>query len=135
MTLRHPKSYHNHAAEYQVSGMPFVTSSVAPGNAADPYQIVFPNVTQFITVNAPDTDDIHIGFTENGVKGTETDNYFVVEASMPPTTFHVRCKEIWVRSSVVGPMNVSVLAGLTNCEDFLILTGSGGPHGDWGGVG
>lgn len=136
MTLKHPRPYHGHASEYQVSGIPWVTSSIAPGNASPPMVIKFPTVTQFITVTSFGAGhDLHVGFTKNGVEAPESANYYVVENSLGSECFQVRCKEIWVRSADGGAQSFSVLAGLTNCTDFLVLTGSGGPHGDWDGVG
>ena len=135
MTLKHPRPHHGHASEYQVSGIPYVTSSNAPGSGSDPYRIPFPRVTQFVTINVFGSHDVHVGFTENGVKAPETANYFVVESGAPATTIPVRCKELWVRSDNVAVSGVSVCAGLTGCPEFLVLTGSGGPHGDWEGVG
>lgn len=70
----------NHVGSYQVSGIPYVTGTLnIPANTSTPLEIIFPSVTQRIQIhNNHGTDKpIRVGFSENGVKGS---NYWLVEA-------------------------------------------------------
>jgi hypothetical protein len=59
------------AASYQVAGKPFVTGNLAvPLSSGTPLRIDFPTVTRKIIVVNQGNDDIRVGFSENGVKGT-----------------------------------------------------------------
>ena len=154
MSLQYPKPNHNHAAEYQVAGIPFVTSSVyneiqTAGSEAT--QVSFPYVTQWIMVQSTGMGGLKVGFTELGTIGptaTRPDvrrNFFIVASgsmangdragisdtpAMP--LLHVRCKEIWIAglptNDPAAGAGFAVVAGLTNCKSdaFPILTGSDG---------
>jgi hypothetical protein len=74
MSLNHPKSGPNNVGMYQMSGIPFVTSSVAsevPGPHADgvstPVKVSFPYVTKFITVRNTGINELRVGFSADGV--------------------------------------------------------------------
>ena len=54
---------------YQVSGVPYVTGSVASSAAAK--QIVFPSVTSWVIVsNVGGSADVKVGFSQKGIEGT-----------------------------------------------------------------
>jgi hypothetical protein len=148
MPLHYPKPSHNSSAEYQVSGIPYVTASVwNEVTNTTPIRVQFPYVTQWFQVHSWGYGNLKVGFTENGVKATETLNAFSVVsgslntgASTAAVTaqmvgpFHLRCKELWIMgTSDNGSDNAAftVIAGLTNCKsgDFPILTGSDGFEG------
>lgn len=62
------------AAEYQCSGIPFVTSSNDNEvGASTPIQIKFPFVTSWVEINtwksSATSSHLRVGFTENGVQG------------------------------------------------------------------
>jgi hypothetical protein len=147
MPLHYPKPNHNSAAEYQVSGIPFVTASVF--NELDTDTVVrvqFPYVTQWFQVVNSGYGCLRMAFTENGVNGNPSANFYdIVSGSANtgasastttpiPQTFHLRVKEIWLKG---WPFNDSmkagfqIIAGLTNCKsrDFPTLTGSDGFEG------
>lgn len=69
----------SHVGSYQISGVPYVTASLAvPGTSGTPLEIVFPSVTQMIRIhNHATTDALRVGFSANGVKGS---NYWLVDA-------------------------------------------------------
>ena len=76
MSLNHPKSGPNNVGMYQMSGIPFVTSSVAsevPGPDDDsqslPIKVEFPYVTKFITVRNTGINELRVGFSADGVVG------------------------------------------------------------------
>lgn len=124
-----PEGGFNSAAEFQSSGLPWVTSSVG---GATPQRWSFPKVTRSIIVRNTVTgsgNNLLIGFTQNGVQGS---NNFV----LPPGTqevFEVRVKELWVQ----GSTNYSIFAALTTIpsRNMPILTGSLAGGGGWDGVG
>lgn len=131
MSINWPKPHHNSAAEFSVSGWPFVTSSATTANAA--LKISFPFVTQWIQVKNLDTgaaQDIRFGFTENGVNNG---NYYKIVAgttiaSQTPV-LELKCSEIWVRGDTFTKVvPFAVIAGLTNVPsgDFPVVSGSNG---------
>jgi len=60
----------NHVGSYQVSGIPYATSSlIIPSGSAEPMTIVFPSVTQHIHItNYNNSYGVRVGFSRNGVK-------------------------------------------------------------------
>ena len=81
MPLGLPTIHHGFAAEYQVSGIPFVLTSgdtvlTIAGNIV---QVVLPQVSQFIVIqHIGGTGALRVGFTNNGVGGTSGEHYFLV---------------------------------------------------------
>jgi hypothetical protein len=77
MGLNWPRTGANYVPAYQMSGIPFVTSSVAdevPGVESDaahtpePIKVTFPSVTKFITIRNTDaTNDLRVGFSVRGM--------------------------------------------------------------------
>lgn len=118
--MQYPKSGPNSTAEYQVSGLPFATSSIA--GTSSPVQIMFPFVTRFFTVKNTGTNYLAIGFTNNGVQGGE-------KFTLPPSGSYGnehRVKDLFFLG-VGGSTAFEVVAGLTMVERtmFPTLTGSG----------
>jgi hypothetical protein len=140
MPLNNPTSNASNASEYQVSGVPYVTSSHtnAVGNSTA-VKLEFPNVTQWISVFNTGAQDLHVGFSENGVKGTGlafggTLNRFTLPK--PATNngnqarienYRVRVKELWFLGGG-NSTDFQVIAGLTTVDkgNFPALTGSDG---------
>ena len=142
----------NFAPAYQVSGIPFVTSSAGRIAAdAQPTHIVFPNVTKSIMIKNTGNYSLRVAFTKSGsyapgetIPGGGTTpadnpaNYFIIPpcdtgagvADAPPSVFDVRCKEIFLRSnSATQQAPFSMYAALTGIEEFPVLTGSNGFKG------
>lgn len=117
MTYQNARSGPNNVAEYQASGLPWVTASVA---TTTPRRIDFPYVTNQITFKATGTD-VRFGFTQNGVNGS---NYFTLAASQS-LTMDVRTKQLWVMANS-GSADFQLFAGLTmiDAKNFPVLTGS-----------
>ena len=100
MALNNPKPNQNDANGYLVSGIPYVSSSIAsPGTASDPVVISFPYVTQRFFVDCTGGTGVRVGYSRNGVKGVENENYFVVLAAAAPQEFRVRVGEVYLLSS------------------------------------
>ncbi len=102
------------AASYQVSAIPFVSSSLAiPVSGANTFSISFPLITKFITItNLTPASQMRLGFSDRGVKGT---NYFLITGSSTFTT-EVKTNQIFLMSNNATPISASLFAGLTNIE-------------------
>jgi hypothetical protein len=109
--FRYRASLHS-TNNYVVSAIPFVTSSTVPASGSV-VQIDFAGqVTKYITIKNVDNliDRIRIGFSENGVRGT---NYFVLEKN-ESFSADVKVTKLFLMSEPTGgEVNVSVFAGLT----------------------
>lgn len=109
----------SNAAEYVTSGLPFAFSAAASTTAQE---IKFPYVTNFISVhNADDTNDLEVGFTENGLAGSN--KFFVAPGET--RYLKIRIKTLFVASSAGTPI-FDVVAGMTQIlsKELPILTGS-----------
>ena len=74
MSLNYPRSGLNNVGMYQISGIPFVTSSLAsevPGpdddSQSQPVRVMFPFVTKFITIRNTGINELRVGFSADGV--------------------------------------------------------------------
>lgn len=112
----------NNVGSYQVSGMPFATSSFSS-------PIQFPYVTSWVKIVNNDASDISVGFSENGVS---SNNDFIVKSGSTTEPLFLKLSELYFSSTT----NVSVVAGLTNIpiERINGLSGSGDIAGNnWSG--
>lgn len=110
MGLYFAKPGWNHVGEYQLSGLPWVTSSIA---TTSPTQIEFPMVTRFIQIQNLGAVALKLGFTQAGVYGT---NYWSV-ASSASFTAELRIKELFLQASS-GSLSYQLLAGLTTIPSY-----------------
>ena len=128
MSFNHPKAGPNLVGAYQMSGIPFVTSSVAfevpnaEGNSVSlPVRVEFPFVTKWIKIRNTGLNDLRVGFSENGVlkPGEQLasdnnakhedlpSNYFLIPTGSCANqdiagsiqTFDIRCKELYFLSN------------------------------------
>jgi hypothetical protein len=99
--MQWPQPGYNHTPAYQVSGLPYVTSSTAA--AGSPVYLQFPYVTRDFTISATGGATT-FAFSANGLAGT---NKFTVPSGQT-VTFEFRVKEMWVTGSTF-----SLAAGLT----------------------
>jgi hypothetical protein len=106
----------SNVGSYQVSGKPFVTGSLTVPNSASatPLRIEFPSVTRWFTVINVDSKHMRVGFSEEGVKGS---NYFLVHEDNHPTQngpYELKVTELYLLSDTGQAITeASVLAGLT----------------------
>lgn len=100
---------------YQVSGIPFATSSLAVPATGSALYISFPRVTRTIIVTntISGSNALRLGFSELGV--TVGTNYYVVLGGETITT-DVKCTGIYLSSDTGTPISASVLAELTFIE-------------------
>jgi len=120
---------------YQVSGMPYATSSIAvPANSGTPVQISFPWVTQRIVVRNTQNQPLRVAFSSNGARGT---NYYIIPAATvatnyPESEFRVKVNSIFIISDSPTPTSASIFAELTNIDSNLLI--NSGPSGsNWSG--
>jgi hypothetical protein len=121
--LQSPKSGYSLVGEYQVSPVPFATASLAVTSSIAT-NVPFPYVTSNLFVTNTGTSYLALGFTSNGVMGSNR----VVLA--PSGTFdqRVRIKDLYL-VSLSGSTTANVYAGLTFIERRMspVLTGSAAP--------
>jgi hypothetical protein len=126
----------SNVGSYQVSGAPYATSSItAPSNAGTPTEVSFPDITQRVVVSNVNTASaLRVGFSSNGVKGT---NYFIIPAASssvvyPTQDFKVKVSSIFLLSHTTTPTSASVFAELTNIGTSHLQ--NSGPNGvNWSG--
>lgn len=114
-TYTFPKAGLNNVGSYQVSAIPFLTSSLAvPGSAGTPIVVQFPSVTKFVVVKNTGTEELKFGFSEAGVQGT---NYFTVETG---SYFEADWKvsKIYLLSNTTTATSASIAAGLTGIDQI-----------------
>jgi len=146
MALQYPKPNHRSVNEYQMSGLPFTTSSVAdevPANTGTPLQVDFPTLTRWVCITNTGKAHLRAGFTSNGVKNYNVDGadynitgsggrYFVITSGSEPVRLELKCTSVFFLSDASGTTtSYSMVAGLTGIEysQFLNLTGSEGFQG------
>lgn len=122
MSLGNPKSGFGFVAEYQVSALPWLTSSTLPTTML---RYDFPWVSQFFTLQNEGSGDIKVGFTPS----TSGSKHFALKASSS-LSLDVRVKSLYMTGTSGTPF--SLFVGLTNidasmCPEFaqhLFPTGS-----------
>ena len=129
MSLNNPYPHEGFVPAYQVSAMPFVTSSnVTLGSTKE---INFAGVTRFITIKntGASTAVLAVAFTENGLKSANS-NYFILSGS-ESFSGELRTDRIFVSGSSGASVTFNVVAGLTTIptKNFLVVTGSNGFSG------
>lgn len=107
--------------QYQASGVPYATSSLAvPASSSAPIEISFPRVTKFFTVSNTSTvagSSLRIGFSVLGTTGSAgggTNNYFILPIGETYTA-EIKVSKIFLLGHTV-PTSASVIAGLTGIE-------------------
>lgn len=122
--------------EYQLSGIPYVTSSILGDQ--ETRTIEFPRVTKNIIVRNANTGSsatlLAVGFTENGIQANPAaqTNYIQLDSG-ESLSVELRIKDLFLSNSVSDSnlIEFEVLAGLTDItrEKMITLTGSNGFSG------
>tara|TARA_B100000700_G_scaffold210481_1_gene231386 strand:+ start:8887 stop:9333 length:447 start_codon:yes stop_codon:yes gene_type:complete len=132
----------NFVPAYQISGVPFVftTLSLAASNGT-PLEIKFPAVTRWIMISAKDAaaNAVRIGFSVNGVKANPSaaKYYYLLQLQEDGKTgsrftastgrMEIRTKSLFLIANETNTIDeVSIVAGLTQIDEFPVLTGSNG---------
>jgi len=117
-SFQYPAPGASSVLEYQASGLPYVTQSVA---TTTPAKVELPFVTKFFTVKNNGASDLAVGFTSNGVLGS---NRFTIPASSSYTG-DIRVADLFFATDA-GTATYELIAGLTQIprKNWFILTGS-----------
>jgi len=67
MPLNYPQAGPSDVASYQLSAVPFVTTSAGSEVGTTAIRVKFPSATRFFIVKETAGNDLRIGFTDNGV--------------------------------------------------------------------
>jgi len=137
-TMQWPNPGLGSVGSYQMSGIPFATSSLTvPVNSAVPLKIQFPYVAKFVTVVNENTGSnvaMRVGFSILGVSGSGT-NYFLLDNG-ESYTGEWRIEDIFLISNSTSQTSASVIAGLTPIPRGVpAITGSGNNWSGSSGVG
>lgn len=139
MPLNYPFYGAGDVPSYQMSAVPFVTSSNGAEASTKPIRVSFPNVTRFFVIHETEGQDLRVGFTSKGVLGEgasisgslherEPDhrNYFVVKANETSPRLEIRCKELYFMRDGGTDAGFSLFAGITPIaeRDFPLVSGS-----------
>jgi hypothetical protein len=108
-------------SSYQVSGKPFAQGNLtAPASSGTPLKVAFPSVTSWVKilpVTGSSSTHLRIGFSENGVKGTNYFRYLAGNnfnhelASAAP--LQLKVTELYFLADDTATVNFDVVAGLT----------------------
>ena len=128
MPINHPSQGEYYTPAYQISAVPFITSStLAVGQVKE---IRFSHITRFITLKntAAASTSIAVAFTHNGLTPAAS-NYFVLNGT-ESFSGELRASSLWLSSSAGAP-TFSLVAGLTLIPTgtMLHLTASNGYSG------
>ena len=129
MSINWPASGEYNVAAYQMSSLPYVTSSVI--SLGELHRHEFPLITHFIDVankGTGSTDAIAVGFTENGI--LRTGNYITLNQN-ESVNESIRTTVLYISCSSGTNVNYQLFCGLTTipARNFLPLTGSNGHPG------
>lgn len=116
-SFQYPAPGPSSVLEYQASGLPYVTQSTATTSAT---KVELPFVTKFFTVKNNGDDVLNVGFTENGVLGS---NKFSIPSGSSYTG-DIRVADLFFTSD--GTSTYELVAGLTQIprRSWFILTGA-----------
>jgi len=127
MTIHKPGI--GNAASYQVSGIPWVSSSlVVPASGSTVLEITFPQVTKSLIVKNSSTGSVNmrVGFSENGVKNSN--NYFILSGG-ESFAADLKVTRVYLMSNDATVLTGSVIAGLTNIPAGVLTSNWSGSAG------
>jgi len=109
---------------YQTSSVPYLTSSLeVPAVSSEPIEISFQTVTRFVvitnTYSGAQNRPMRFGFSENGIKGVENNNYAVLNNG---ESFEgdFKVSKVFLLSDSVFGTSGSIVAGLTDISSELL---------------
>lgn len=128
MSLAWPQNGEYFAPAYQVSALPYLTSSII--SAGNIHRYDFPFVTKFINVvnrGSNSGDKLALAFTENGFR---SGNYITIDQGVSVDQ-EVRTSTLYISGSNGTTVDYQLFCGLTTIpsKNFLTLTGSNGHPG------
>jgi hypothetical protein len=117
---------------FQVSGVPFATSSAANEVSSTPVRVQFPSVTNWIYVKNTDASaghDLRVGFSANGLTNGK---YLILEGGSNAKTFcemKVKVTELWFLADTANATSFSLVAGLTDIDVYEVPNNWSGSAG------
>lgn len=128
MGLNNPILHEGYVPAYQMSAVPYITSSLI--SMGQIQQISFDQVTRFFNVQNVGTlatDEIAVAMTQNGFS---TGHFFTIGQGVSFRD-ELRTTRLFVSCSKGTNVRYQVIAGLTNIpqNQFLLVTGSNGHQG------
>lgn len=128
MSLNLPQNGEYYSPAYQVSALPYLTSSIISAGSIHSYE--FPFVTKFVNVvnrGANVGDKLALAFTENGLR---TGNYITLDRGVAVDQ-EIRTSVLFISGSSGTTIDYQIFCGLTTIptKNFLTLTGSNGHPG------
>lgn len=126
MALNNIRSGLGYVPAYQVSSIPFLTSSLTvPDRNSTPLEINFQLVTRFVVVTntygGAQNIPLRVGFSENGVKGTENNNYLILNNGESFEADFRVTKMFLLSDSTTFATSGSVVAGLTDIGASMLI--------------
>jgi len=130
MSLHWPSNGEYSVPAYQLSALPYVSSSIISAGQTHTYS--FPYVTKFISIvnrGTNVTDKLAISFTENGLK-SNVGNYFTLGKG-ESVREEIRTTLLFISCSAGSNVDYQLFCGLTTIleKQFLILSASHGHPG------
>lgn len=128
MSIHWPNNGEYSVPSYQMSALPYLTSSIISQGQIHTYEFSF--VTRFVNVvnrGSIGTDKIALAFTE---RGFTTGNYITLDQG---DTVHeeIRTTKLFISCSAGSTVDYQMFCGLTNIPEyqFLVLSASNGHPG------
>jgi hypothetical protein len=128
MGFEYPKAGLGSVSNYQVSGIPFASSSiVAPTGSGTPLEITFPSVTKFVVVKNTNSTSatLRAGFSANGVKSGKN---YVTLAKDESFCADLKLTSIFLLGDTTA-VTCSVVAGLTGITGYDLTSAYSGSVG------
>lgn len=130
MSINWPSNGEYFAPAYQVSSLPYLSSSLI--SQGQIHEHSFPFVTKFINVvnrGSTGTDKICIAFTERGFQPS-VGNFITLDQG-DTVSHEVRTTKLFISCSSGTSVDYQIFCGLTTIpeKNFLALTGSNGHPG------
>lgn len=128
MSLNNPVLGEGYVPAYQISPIPFVTSSNVNLGQTKSYNFDFVSKSIFVQNTSAAASVIAVAFTANGLKPANSN--FLILSGGQSLSEDVRTSAIFISGSSGSP-TFSFMVGLTNIpvKNFLTVTGSNGYTG------
>ena len=131
-TMQWPNPGLGSVGAYQMSGIPYVTASLAiPALGSAPVKVQFPYVVKTLIVKNVSgvTSTLRVGFSALGVTGS---NYFILDDT-ESYNGSLRIEDVFLLSNTAIPVSASIIAELTPIPRGVPSFLSDGTGNNWSG--
>lgn len=117
----------SNVGSYQVSGIPWVSSSIAVQGLSSntPTEVQFPQVTKFVQIKNLSANPMRVGFSQNGVLGS---NYYIL-GNLETLAVDLRVSKMYLLGNTNTATSASVVAGLTGIQSSTLQNNWSGSAG------